>query len=154
MPVVFFAPNGEPVQSDVVKSGVFSIGSYIKRTFSNDRVQLRLACVLSLHVHPGVPKEHYKPWLVTVENIIHDDPVDGSFLPEPNIVKDIDATRSFRTQQEAEKHYNDFLAKYTDSHYDPETGELREVGNKLAPPDPDKPTISEDSPVADEFGSW
>ncbi len=51
-------------------------------------------------------------------------------------------------------HYNKFLAKYTESHFDESTGELEEVGNLLVPPDPDKPTISESSEVASDFGSW
>lgn len=46
------------------------------------------------------------------------------------------------------------LLMHTESRFDEGTGAFVEVGNELTPPDPDKPIIAKESPLADEAGSW
>lgn len=149
--VVTLAPDGTPLVS---LTTCYVSDDYIHRRFENEHVSLTLRTNRYVHHAHIIPPEHWGRFSVDVENIIRDDPVDGSFLVEPKRVKDVDASKTYRTLEEAMRDFDLFVAKYTESEFDPETGELIEVGNIFTPPDPDKPTLKEDSPIKEEFGSW
>jgi hypothetical protein len=152
----YLRPSEEPCKADVWKQ--IPPSEYDLRIFEDNRVRVILSTKRYITCHgngaDAIPKEHRKPYLVTVYNIIRDDPVSGMPLDESNYVIDTDATRDYRTLDEAKKAYANFLVRYSASHFDEKTGDFIEVGNKVAPPDPDVPVLEEDSPLKDEVGSW
>jgi len=129
----------------------FDQESYFIHKFMDAKVRITVARLRVVDDSNGArPPDMFKLFSVSVENILTTDP-DGAPLAEPAFVVDPDATRTFRSQAVAERHYNTFLAKYTKSHFDETTGELVEVGNKF---DPDIPAEPASPAAAQSFGSW
>lgn len=125
----------------------WSLGEY-----DNGKFAIKLTAVDRIHTDGTVPPEHWRRFLVETFIIVRDD-FEGNSLPKPKYVEDIDATGSYRTLDEARAAYQLFLARYTESQFNAETGQFQEVGNIL---NPDVPRIVEDSPKASaaDFGSW
>lgn len=115
---------------------------YILREFENDRIRLALVRVGAINNAHVVPPEHRKHFEVVIWNI-----VDGKYSLDP------DGTKT-RTLDEATKHFERFLAKWTECSYDAESGKLVEVGNIHTPPDPNVPVFEEATVAAEEFGTW
>lgn len=149
----YFSPTGVVISLDAFKLEKSKTPDpYLIREYSNGKVSLQLRHTAFLYGARDIPKDFWKMFQVEITNTRTTD-AEGNPLPEPKTIKDPDS-KEFRALDDATDYYNKFLAKYTESHFDESTGELEEVGNLLVPPDPDKPTISESSEVASDFGSW
>lgn len=154
----YFNVDGSQIQKDEYeKLRKENPNHWVIREYENSRVRVRMIHID--HFDAGymrrVPKEHRMYVIVECENIIDKD-YEGNPIHKAYI-KDVSATKEFRNAEDATGYYTKFLIDYTESEYDADTGELIEVGNVLVPPkppSPDVPTVSEDSEVADEFGSW
>lgn len=120
--------------------------------YDNGKFAIRLEAVDRIHTDGACPAEHWKRFKVETFVIVKDD-FEGNKLPKPKYVEDIDASGSYRTLDEARSAYERFLARYTESTFDAETGEFREHGNLL---NPDVPKVVESSTKAkaEDFGSW
>ena len=150
----FFSPDGIVITRDYYRELIKQTPDpYLLRQFENDKVSVQLRKTEKIYGARDIPKEHWKMFGVIVENIINSDP-EGNPLPKVKRVRDTDASKAYRSLEEATSEYDLFLAKYTDSKFDDKTGKLIEKGNVLAPPDPDVPVIPEESSVAEHFGSW
>lgn len=148
-----FSPSGSVISHDAfIELRKQKPDPYIIREFENERVSLQLKNACSMMDARDIPKEFWQMYEVKIENILSTD-IEGRSLPEPTRSVDPDS-RKFVNLSGATDYYEKFLAKYTKSRFNETTGDLEEVGNLLAPPDPDKPTFSETSPMAGEFGSW
>lgn len=149
----YFTPQGVIISYDGYKAEKSKTPDpYLIREFSNGKVSLQLRHTEALYGCRDIPRDFWKMFKVSIKNTITTD-AEGWPLDAPKVVDDPD-TREFRNHDDAEEYYETFLAKYTDSSFNEETGKLEEVGNLLTPPDPDKPVISETSEVASDFGSW
>lgn len=122
------------------------------RRYDNGRFAITLTAIDRIHTDGACPAEHWKRFSVLTHVIVTTD-FEGNNLPKPKYVEDIDASGSYRTLDEARSAYERFLARYTESTFDAETGEFREQGNLL---NPDVPKIVEGSTKAKaaDFGSW
>lgn len=137
-------------QWDTLKST--SPDAWNLKKFEDRRLSLELTARDRIHTDGVIPAEHWLRFDVSVKNIIVTD-FEGNQLDKPKYVEDTDATGAFRTLEEAETHYQTFLARYTACNFNGETGKFEEVGNKF---NPDIPKPVADSPKAKEqdFGSW
>lgn len=150
----FLSPDGVVITFDAFVPLRDAVPNpYTIREFEDEKIHVRLAHAYSIRNARDIPKEHWLKFNVEVEIIVTTTP-EGVPLPEPKRVKDVEGTKSFRTLVEATKYYEQFLASYTASRFDEATGAFVEAENKFTPPDPDKPTFVESSPMADVMGSW
>lgn len=149
---ILLGPNGgimkQPVWAAVKESRP---DAWTLKRYENAKFKLTLTAIDRIHSDGSVPVEHWMRFKVETFVIVTTD-FEGRPIP-PKHVPDIDASGSYRTKEEAEAAYQLFLARYTDSAFDTETGEFREVGNKL---NPDVPKVVETSTKAsaEDFGSW
>lgn len=149
---ILLGPNGgimkRPIWAAIKES---KPEAWILRQYENARFSLTLTALDRVHTDGTVPPEHWMRFKVETFVIVTTDfegrPIAAKHVP------DVDATGSYRTKEEAEAAYQMFLARYTESAFDAETGEFREVGNKL---NPDVPKVVETSTKAkaEDFGSW
>lgn len=133
----------------------------IVREFENNDLFARIV-FNSQHRDDGkIPQEHWKPFVLIVQNIITTD-AEGNKLDEPARVKDIDASQKFRTEQEAIDSYEDLLVRHAHCEFVPSAWadssgnpqmRLYEKGNKLLPPSKDVPVVEGVANEAD-FASW
>lgn len=126
--------------------------AWIHKRYENDRFRIMMRAYDRYHSNGVVPFEHWKRFVVITENIIRTDFEDNP-LPEPKYVEDPDASGEYRTLEEALGAYQVFLARYTDSSFDVETGTFEERGNLLNPDIP-KPVFDSPKVSAEDFGSW
>lgn len=126
--------------------------AWVHAQYENDRFRIVFRAFDRYHSNGVVPFEHWMRFVVITENIIRDD-IEGNPLKEPKYVEDPDASGQYRTFEEAQGAYRLFLARYTDSSFDAETGSFHEVGNKLNPDIP-KPVVDSPKASAEDFGSW
>ena len=126
--------------------------AYTVRAFNNGRVRVCLNRCNRIEDVQVKPKEFWHQFEVLVWNIVMTD-FEGNLLPEPVERFDVEASKKFYDLNAATAAFEKFLQEWTASNYD-ESGRFREVGNKLAPPSPDAPTISKESPMSDQLGSW
>lgn len=125
--------------------------AWVHGEFENDKVRVQLRAVERYIWNGVVPKEHWMKFAIVSENIVRED-FEGRPYKEPKYIEDPEATKRYRTLEEAKLAYQQFLARYTDCTFDAETGHFREVGNKL---NQDMPKPVESSMAkAEDFGSW
>ncbi len=122
---------------------------YFKR-FENDTISVVVRCVGILSGIDGVPREHWKRWAVEFTDITRED-YEGNILVVPKRTVSVDMTTTFRTLQQAEKHFAAAIIQFSDS-YMRDDGTIKEVNNIYAPPDPDVPQVTEATTTM--FGSW
>lgn len=123
---------------------------YLIHEFENDRVFVQLRHTELIMNAANIPRNFWKMFDIRIYNIIRTNSEGAPCAPYR--VNDPDS-KGFVERDAAEAFYNSFLAKFTESHFDDDLN-LIEVGNVRAPPDPDKPIFANDSPMAEEFGSW
>lgn len=120
--------------------------------FENSRVRVTLSGIQRLIIDGTVPPEHWMRFSIDVHNILTTD-IEGNPIPKVYSL-DVSGTRKFRTLEEAKAEYQLFLARYTESEFNAETGEFIERGNMLSPDVP-RPADEPSSKVsATDFGSW
>lgn len=130
----------------------FKADAWSLKKFEDSRLSLELTARDKVHSDGAVPAEHWLRFDVSVKNIIMTD-FEGNPLDKPRYVEDTDATGAYRTLEEAETHYQTFLARYTECSFNGETGKFEEVGNKLSPDRP-KPVADSTKAKEQDFGSW
>lgn len=152
--VAYLNPDGKEI-SATAYAAMFKAKpeAWALHRYENDRVKATLSAVDRIFNIATIPPEHWMRFELKVWNIVSTD-IEGNPLPEPKKYADTDASGKFRTKEEAVAAFERFLAKHTECSYDSDSGKFMEEGNKLAPPNPDKPTIIESSPIAADFGSW
>lgn len=126
---------------------------WLHHEYDNGKFAIYMRAVDRIHTDGAAPAEHWKRFKVDTFIIVRED-FEGNPLPKPKYVEDIDASGTYRTFDEAEKAYQFFLARYTESAFNTETGEFQEQGNLL---NPDRPRVVETAStkaVAEDFGSW
>jgi hypothetical protein len=129
------------------------------REFENDTLFARIT-FSPVVITPDIPAEHWMPFKLVVENIMTTDP-EGMVLSVPARCKDVDASNSFRTMQEAINSYEDLLVRHGGCQFFPGSNDdfgnptvhLLVRGNKLAPPSKDMPIVSAEIDEA-AIGSW
>lgn len=145
---ILLSPNGSiatrPIWDALKASnpGAWELNAYI-----SDKFAITLRAFDRIHTDGTVPAEHWKRFEVETENIIRTD-FEGRPLDKERRVIDIAASGTYRTLEEAQSAYRVFLARYTASFFDSETGEFREQGNFL---NPDLPKVTES--VSPELGA-
>jgi hypothetical protein len=129
------------------------------REFENEKIRVTCEWLGFQKNAKTIPKQHWKLYRLDVENIVTTDG-EGRPLDAPRRSPDPQATREFRTEQEAIDAYEDILVRYADCEWLPssrgESGrQFVEKGNILVPPPPDVPdTRGMDEDIADLAGSW
>lgn len=129
------------------------------REFENEKIHVTCEWVGIARNAQTIPKQHWKLYRLNVVNIVSTDG-EGRPLDAPRRAPDPQATREFRTEQEAIDAYEDILVRYADCEWLPssmgESGrQFVEKGNILVPPPPDVPdTRGMDEDIADLAGSW
>lgn len=127
------------------------------RHFNNGKIDVVLKWVGQCVLMPGQPSTHAKPFEMVVHNILTTDS-EGVPLPEPKLVRDVDADGRFTNMKTAVEVYEDFLVTYCGCEFVPsgltESGtQIIEHGNKYKPISKDVPII-EDGIDTSSFGSW
>lgn len=148
-----FITTGEHME--LMKNRSFTV----VREFENDTLFARIIFDSQIR-NPDIPREHWTPFKLIVENIMITDG-DGRPLPAPIRVKDVDASNDFRTEKEAINSYEDLLVRHAGCEFFPgsldESGNastiFMERGNKLKPPPPDMP-IATEMTDQESIGSW
>ena len=153
MSIAFLNPEGIRIAEKTAKEISAQVPNpYIIKEYLNGRVHLTLRHAMTVRDADACPRNMWKLFEVTIENIrTHDS--EGVPYTEPRRSIDPDS-KGFRTLDGAESHYESFLAKHTESYFEESSGEFVEQGNELTPPDPDMPTMSAESPMNSEMGSW
>jgi hypothetical protein len=104
--------------------------------FQNPKIRIQL---LWHGIHKNadmIPKDQAPLWeVVTSDRIMVVDELTGVEKEKFTDAESVD----FWRKEDATATYNELVAKWTESYID-DGGKLHEVGNELAPPDPDKPS--------------
>lgn len=149
--IKYLSPGGIPIPKEEWKKR--DVGAYELRKYENDRISICVRAAEFVERTEIIPRNLWKIVRVEVENIISTD-YEGNPIPK-KIVRDTDASKHFTSLAAAIKYTDYLIDTYTESYI--EYGVLHEVGNKYTPPpppNPDMPTVAEDSPVFESFGSW
>lgn len=97
------------------------------RAFENEKVRLVITWVGEIKDADELFRTTYP--LFKLEQ---HDKVDGAW------VESFESGRTFASMRKVDEYYEDFIVRWTASFFD-EDGEIHEVGNLLAPPEPPKP---------------
>ena len=153
--VAFVMPDGSAPESMAqwdLANAQGSEDAYTINKFDNGRLRIRVTrCNRIENVHV-IPDEFQLKFEVEVWNIISTD-TEGRPLAAPKVIYDVTESKKFANIKAATEHYERLLLDWTDCQVDG-SGKLHEIGNKLAPPAPDVPTVADDSPLSDAVGSW
>lgn len=135
--------EGEEISKSVYDD-LYDLDEYrIVKQFENDKVRLFIVWSGKIENADSLFPSSY-PLFVAVQ---HD------YMPDKQEwCESIESGRTFSNIKKANDFYNDFLMQWTESFIDLETGDMQEVGNKLAPPPPPPPASA---PTGDyEFTAW
>ncbi len=121
------------------------------RVFENETLHIELHLMSIADIDKDAPDEYATPFYVEVNDIVTKD-FEGNPIQAKRVLSTA-SSKCFRDYAQAETYFDAMLTAYTESVRN-EDGTIKEVGNLLAPPDPDIPTVDETSPMADDFGSW
>lgn len=153
--VMFIMPDGSETRNMADWDAANAPGvceAYTVKKFDNGRLRIKITRCNRIENAHIIPEEFRPKFEVEVWNILSTD-VEGRPLAEPKVIYDVTESKKFRDLESAKEHYEKLLLEWTDCQLDG-SGRLCEVGNKLAPPPPDAPTIAEDNPLSAAVGSW
>ncbi|NTX17906.1 hypothetical protein [Burkholderia cepacia] len=131
----------------------------IVREFENERISVTAEWSGAIKNGTSIPKQHWKPFVLSVANIITTDG-EGRPLEKPLRTPDPIASREFRSEQEVIDAYEDILVRYAGCEWLPSSDgqggrQFVERGNLLVPPPPDAVDVrGMEEEVADIAGSW
>jgi hypothetical protein len=117
------------------------------RAYDNGAVRVTLEWLGKITDYGNVYPMFHKLFKLHVANYT----TDGRLVPDP-----VEQSRTFATEAEAVKFYEEFLTKWTESGVD-EFGDFQEADNSLTPPpppDPNRPSIEPDEPELGGVGAW
>ncbi|VWD44619.1 hypothetical protein BLA50215_05645 [Burkholderia lata] len=131
----------------------------IVREFENKRINVTAEWSSVIKNGMNIPKQHWKPFVLSVMNIVTTDG-EGGPMEKPVRIPDPTASREFRREQELIDAYEDTLVRYAGCEWLPSSGgqggrQFVEHGNILVPPAPDAVDVrGMDEEAADVAGSW
>lgn len=136
----YFDKEGDEISANLYKDLAADDSYRIVHAFENEKVRMLLLWTGEIKGADQMFRTSYP--LFKVEQY---DKLDGKW------VESFESGKTLPTLRKAEEYYEDFVMRWTESYID-EDGEMHEIGNLLAPPEPPKP---DNAPVGDyDFVAW